>query len=123
MDRIAKMIPWEPKITLDDAVKKVPELKTIAQGEGPYRKLWDVSKALEGLVRHVSTHAAGIIIGNEPLLEEIPLCQNGEEVLSQYDMNALKEVGLLKLDILGLRTLSVIDDTLQSIERPTGRSN
>jgi DNA polymerase-3 subunit alpha len=117
VDRIAKMIPWEPKITLDDAMKKVPELKTIAQGEGPYRKLWDVSKALEGLVRHVSTHAAGIIIGNEPLLEEIPLYQNGDEVLSQFDMNALKEVGLLKLDILGLRTLSVIDDTLQSIEK------
>jgi len=116
VDRIAKMIPGEPKITLDDAFKKVPELRTMVQ-EGSYRKLWEVSKALEGLVRHVSTHAAGIIIGNEPLLEEIPLYQNGEDVLSQYDMNALKEVGLLKLDILGLRTLSIIDDTLQSIEK------
>jgi len=117
IDRIAKLIPNELKVTLEDAVGKVPELRAIAQEQGPYRKLWDVSRALEGLIRHVSTHAAGIIIGNEPLLEKVPLCTGaGDEVLTQYDMNALKDVGLLKLDILGLRTLSVIDDTVHLIK-------
>ena len=121
VDRIAKLIPGEPKMTLGDAMDRVPELKALATEQGPHRKLWDVSRALEGLVRHVSTHAAGIIIGNEPLLQEVPLCTGaGGEVLTQYDMNALKEVGLLKLDILGLRNLTVIDDTLKSIEEVRG---
>jgi DNA polymerase-3 subunit alpha len=119
VDRIAKLIPGEPKMTLEDALERAPELRAIAHDEfHQYRKLWDVSRALEGLVRHVSTHAAGIIIGNEPLLEKIPICRgSNNEALSQYDMNALKDVGLLKLDILGLRTLSVIDDTLRAIEQ------
>ncbi len=118
VDRIAKMIPGGPKVNLEDAVERVPEIRALATEEGPYRKLWDVSRALEGLVRHVSTHAAGILIGGEPLLEKIPLCKGaGDEVLTQYEMNALKDVGLLKLDILGLRTLTVIDDTLQLIRQ------
>ena len=97
-------------------MERAPELRAIASEQGPYRRLWDVSRALEGIVRHVSTHAAGILISNEPLLEKIPLCKGaGDEVLTQYDMNALKDVGLLKLDILGLRTLTVIDDTLELI--------
>jgi len=117
IDRIAKMIPWGPKVTLEDSLERVPELRAIAHEEGPHRKLWDVSRALEGLVRHVSTHAAGILIGNEDLLEQVPLCQGaGGETLTQYDMNALKDVGLLKLDILGLRTLTVIDDTLHMLK-------
>lgn len=121
VDRIAKLIPWEPKITLEDALERVPELRALTQEHGPNRRLWDVSRALEGLVRHVSTHAAGIIIGNEPLLESIPVCRGSvNETLSQYDMNALKEVGLLKLDILGLRTLSVMDDTLKAVEKRRG---
>ena len=115
VDRIAKLIPGGPKVSLEDALERAPELRAIAGEQGPYRKLWDVSRALEGLVRHVSTHAAGILIGSEPLLEKIPLCKSGDEVLTQYDMNALKDVGLLKLDILGLRTLTVIDDTLHLI--------
>jgi DNA polymerase-3 subunit alpha len=117
IDRIAKLIPFEPKITLQDVQDRVPELKALATEEGPLRKLWDVSRALEGLVRHISTHAAGVIIGNEPLLLSVPLCRGtGDEVLTQYDMNALKDVGLLKLDILGLRTLTVIDETLKRVE-------
>jgi DNA polymerase-3 subunit alpha len=122
VDRIAKLIPWEPKITLEDAMERVPELRAIATEQGPHRKLWDVSRALEGLVRHVSTHAAGIIIGNEPLLEKVPLCTgSGDEILTQYDMTALKEVGLLKLDILGLRNLTVIDDALEMIAKSSGK--
>ncbi len=121
VDRIAKLIPGEPKVTLEDALERVPELRAIANEQGPFRKLWDVSKALEGLVRHVSTHAAGIIIGNESLFDKIPLCKgSGDEILTQYDMNALKDVGLLKLDILGLRTLTVIDDTVQFIKANRG---
>ena len=118
VDRIAKLIPGEPKMTLEAAVERVPELRAIATEEGPSRKLWEVSKALEGLVRHISTHAAGILIGNEPLIDKIPLCKgSGDEVLTQFDMNTLKDVGFLKLDILGLRTLTVIDDTLQLIRK------
>jgi DNA polymerase-3 subunit alpha len=117
IDRIAKLIPGEPKVTLEDALERVAELRAIASEQGPYRKLWDISRALEGMVRHLSTHAAGILIGDEPLLEKVPLCRGtGDEILTQYDMNALKDVGLLKLDILGLRTLSVIDDTLKLIK-------
>jgi DNA polymerase-3 subunit alpha len=122
VDRIAKLIPFEPKITLEDAMEKVPELKAIGTEQGPHRRLWDVSRALEGLVRHVSTHAAGILIGKGPLLESIPLCRGPHgEVLTQYEMNSLKDVGLLKLDILGLRTLSVIDDALKLIREGGGK--
>ncbi|MGH7738906.1 MAG: DNA polymerase III subunit alpha, partial [bacterium] len=121
IDRIAKLVPAEPKITLEDCAAKVPELRAIATEPGPYRKLWDVSRALEGLFRHASTHAAGIIIGNDPLIETVPLFGNGDgEVMTQYDMTALKDVGLLKLDVLGLRTLSVIDDTLEWIGKSRG---
>ena len=117
IDRIAKLIPGELKITLEDAAEKVPELRAIAREQGPFRRLWDVCRGLEGMVRHISTHAAGIIIGNQPLLESVPLCKaSGDEVLTQYDMNVLKDVGLLKLDILGLRTLSVIDDAVHLIK-------
>jgi DNA polymerase-3 subunit alpha len=122
IDRIAKLLPYELKITLDDCAAKVPELRAIATEQGPYRKLWDVSRALEGLFRHASTHAAGIIISNEPLIETVPLCKGGEsEVLTQYDMNTLKDVGILKLDVLGLRTLTVIDDALELIHQTRGQ--
>jgi DNA polymerase-3 subunit alpha len=121
IDRIAKLVPYELKITLEDCAAKVPELKAIATEQGPYRKLWDVSKALEGLFRHASTHAAGVIIGNDPLMETIPLFRGGaDEVMSQYDMNVLKDVGMLKLDVLGLRTLTVIDDALELIHQTRG---
>ncbi len=121
VDRIAKLIPYELKVTLSDVEGRVPELKAIASEEGPHRQWWDISKALEGLVRHVSTHAAGIIISDEPLLSTIPLCKGvHDEILTQYDMNALKDVGLLKLDILGLRTLSVIDDAIRLVRERKG---
>ncbi len=121
VDRIAKLIPFELKVTLADVEARVPELKAIATEEGPHRHWWDVSKALEGLVRHVSTHAAGLLISDEPLLSAIPLAKGAHgEILTQYDMNALKEVGLLKLDILGLRTLSVIDDAVKMVKQRKG---
>jgi len=121
VDRIAKLIPFELKITLSDVEGRVPELKAIATEEGPFREWWDVAKALEGLVRHVSTHAAGILISDEPLLSAIPLCKGAHgEILTQYDMNVLKDVGLLKLDILGLRTLSVIDDAVRLVKERKG---
>ena len=117
VDRIAKLIPFELKVTLSDVESRVPELKAIATEEGPHRLWWDVSKALEGLVRHVSTHAAGILISDEPLLSAIPIAKGAHgEILTQYDMNALKDVGLLKMDILGLRTLTVIDDAVRLVK-------
>jgi DNA polymerase-3 subunit alpha len=121
VDRIAKLIPFELKVILSDVEGRVPELKAIATEEGPHRQWWDVAKALEGLVRHVSTHAAGILISDEPLLASIPLAKGAHgEILTQYDMNALKDVGLLKLDILGLRTLTVIDDAVRLVHERKG---
>jgi DNA polymerase-3 subunit alpha len=116
IDHIVKLIPNEPKITLDESCQQVPELKSLSQDGGKYQKLFDISRALEGLVRHTSTHASGIVISKDPLGESIPLCLGSqEEILTQYDMGSLKELGFLKFDILGLRTLTTIDDCIQQI--------
>jgi DNA polymerase-3 subunit alpha len=121
IDRIAKWVPAEPKITLEDAAARSPELRALSQSSGPERRLWDTARALEGLVRHTSTHAAGVLIGGHPLVESVPLCNgSGGEVLTQYDMNILKDLGLLKLDVLGLRTLTVLDDACASVAARTG---
>ncbi len=122
VDRIVKLVPAELKITLEEAIERVPELKALAGSPGPTQRLLEISKSLEGLVRHASTHAAGVLIGSDPLVESVPLCLGaGGEVLTQYDMNALKDLGLLKLDVLGLRTLTVLDDTCALVEKRTGK--
>jgi DNA polymerase-3 subunit alpha len=122
VDRVAKLVPSEPKVTLEDAAGRSPELRALIEAPGPLRSLWKAAKGLEGLARHTSTHAAGVLIGGRPLVESVPLCQGpGGEVLTQYDMNILKDLGLLKLDVLGLRTLTVLDDTCRSLERRTGK--
>ncbi len=122
VDRIAKLVPPEPHITLEEAIGRNAELKSLASSSGPARELLEYARALEGQIRHVSTHAAGVLIGDEPLVGLVPLCRGaGDEVLTQYDMDSLKEVGLLKLDVLGLRTLTVIEDCLQLVEGTSGR--
>ena len=116
-DRIAKMIPNELNITLDAAVGKNAELKRAVANESPTRQLFQHAKLLEGLSRNAGVHAAGVVIADRDLSDYIPLCRDvkGNDVISQYSMGPLNDLGLLKMDFLGLKTLTVIEDTLALI--------
>src|SRR3989440_1428451 len=116
-DRIAKMIPNELNITLDAAVEKNPELKRAVATEPATRQLFDHAKVLEGLSRNAGVHAAGVVIADRDLSDYIPLCHDvkGNDVISQYPMGPLNDLGLLKMDFLGLKTLTVIEDSLALI--------
>ncbi len=118
-DRIAKMIPNELNITLDTAVEKNPELKRAVATEPATRQLFDHAKVLEGLSRNAGVHAAGVVIADRDLSDYIPLCRDvkGNDVISQYPMGPLNDLGLLKMDFLGLKTLTVIEDTLALIHK------
>ena len=118
-DRIAKMIPNELNITLDSAVEKNPELKQAVATEPATRQLFDYAKVLEGLSRNAGVHAAGVVIADRDLSDYIPLCRDvkGNDVISQYPMGPLNDLGLLKMDFLGLKTLTVIEDTLALIHK------
>jgi len=118
-DRIAKMIPNELNITLDSAVEKNPELKRAVATEPATRQLFDYAKVLEGLSRNAGVHAAGVVIADRDLSDYIPLCRDmkGNDVISQYSMGPLNDLGLLKMDFLGLKTLTVIEDTLALIRK------
>lgn len=120
VDRIAKLVPEELKITLDKAIDKEPLLRE-AMKEDDIRELLTVAKTLEGLSRHKSTHAAGVVISPGPMVEFLPLCigQN-KEVLTQYDMKYTEKTGLIKFDFLGLKTLTVIDRALRLIKQDIG---
>jgi len=122
VDRIAKMIPAGPGQTIAAALKSEPELKKLHDSNEDARKLLEYSQTLEGLARHASTHAAGVVIAPKPLTEFVPLFKatKGDEVTTQYDMKRIEEIGLLKMDFLGLRTLTVIDDTLTMIWKNHG---
>jgi DNA polymerase-3 subunit alpha len=118
-DRIAKMIPNELNITLDSAVEKNPELKRAVATESATRQLFDYARVLEGLSRNAGIHAAGVVIADRDLSDYIPLCRDvkGNDVISQYPMGPLNDLGLLKMDFLGLKTLTVIEDTLALIHK------
>jgi DNA polymerase-3 subunit alpha len=118
-DRIAKMIPNELNITLDTAVEKNAELKRAVATEPPTRQLFEHAKLLEGLSRNAGVHAAGVVIADRDLSDYIPLCRDvkGNDVISQYPMGPLNDLGLLKMDFLGLKTLTVIEDALTLIRK------
>src|SRR5438034_984954 len=118
-DRIAKMIPNELNITLDSAVEKNPELKRAVATEPATRQLFEHAKVLEGLSRNAGVHAAGVVIADRDLSDYIPLCRDvkGNDVISQYAMGPLNDLGLLKMDFFGLKTLTVIEDTLTLIRK------
>jgi DNA polymerase-3 subunit alpha len=118
-DRIAKMIPNELNITLDTAVEKNAELKRAVATEPATRQLFEHAKVLEGLSRNAGVHAAGVVIADRDLSDYIPLCRDvkGNDVISQYAMGPLNDLGLLKMDFLGLKTLTVIEDTLTLIRK------
>lgn len=110
VDRIAKMIPEVLNISLDEAIKREPRLEKEAESNPKVAELISIAKSLEGLTRHASTHAAGVVISDEPMVKYTPLYRGQKgEVVTQYDMKALEKIGLVKFDILGLKTLTVID--------------
>src|SRR5712672_67078 len=116
-DRIARMIPNELNITLDSAAEKNSELKRAIATEPQTKQLFEYAKTLEGLSRNAGVHAAGVVIADRDLSDYIPLCRDvkGNDVISQYAMGPLNDLGLLKMDFLGLKTLTVIEDTLTLI--------
>ncbi|MBE3101049.1 MAG: DNA polymerase III subunit alpha, partial [Firmicutes bacterium] len=120
VDRIAKMIPFEMGVTIDRALELNPELKMLYEEEPFAKNLIDTARSLEGLPRHASTHAAGVVIAKKPITEYVPLQKNDECVTTQFPMGVLEQLGLLKMDFLGLRTLTVIRDTLRMIEENIG---
>ena len=120
VDRLAKMIPNTINISLEDALKQSPQLDA-ARKEGQVKQLFEVALRLEGLARHASTHAAGVVISPRPLTEIVPLYKsNKDEITTQYDMNALGRIGLLKMDFLGLTTLTILDDSVGMIKQNRG---
>jgi len=122
VDRVAKLIPSTPlNITLEEALKQEPQLKELIKKDSKIESLFNIAKSLEGLTRHASTHAAGVVISNKSLMEYLPLYrgQNGE-VMTQYPMKEVETIGLVKFDFLGLKTLTVINHTVQLIEKEKG---
>ncbi len=117
-DRIAKMIPFEMNMTLKRAVDLVPDLKEMIRSDPRVQELIDISMVLEGLTRHASTHAAGVVIADGDLTNYVPLFKTSDgQVSTGYAMEALEKIGLLKMDFLGLRTLTVIDEASKAIRR------
>ncbi len=113
-DAVAKLIPRDPKITLDEAIKG-EELSDLYTSSAKVRRLLDLSRAVEGMPRHASTHAAGVVITSEPLSDIVPLAKNGGTVVTQFDMNTVAKVGLVKFDFLALRYIAIIENTVSRI--------
>ena len=116
VDKLSKMVPFELNMTLERALSISPDLKAQYQSDETTKKIIDLSLRLEGLPRHSSTHAAGVVISSVPITDVVPLQVNDSVVTTQFPMTTLEELGLLKMDFLGLRTLTVIRDTLGFIE-------
>ncbi len=121
VDRIAKMVPNTLNITIDQALKDSPPLATAYDSEPQTKELIDTAKRLEGLVRNSGVHAAGVVISPQPLTDLVPLHRTkNDEIVTAYDMKAVEKLGLLKMDFLGLTTLTIIDDALRLIEQTRG---
>ena len=125
VDRYTKMIPAGPGIavTLAEASERSPELRQLARQDERVRKILELGTRIEGLARHASVHAAGVVIAPGPLTDYVPVClapQEAEAIITQYDMVALEKVGMLKIDVLGLRTLTVIHDAVAMVRERHG---
>jgi DNA polymerase III subunit alpha len=121
VDRIAKMVPGGPNVSLEKAIEEEPELRRMEGGDPLHRKLLRIARSLEGLSRHASTHASGVVISDKPLVEYLPLFKgSSDEVMTQFTMDQIEKLGLIKFDFLGLKTLTVIKHTLRLIEEKTG---
>jgi DNA polymerase-3 subunit alpha len=123
VDKIAKMIPEGLSIKLDQAISQEPKLQGMTEERSDIAELFAVARALEGLPRHASTHAAGVVIADRPLVEYLPLARGKKgEVVTQYDMKAVEKIGLTKFDLLGLRNLTVMKETCDLIRKNGGTS-
>ncbi len=121
VDRIAKLVPERLNISLEEAIRLEPKLMELSKKDERISRLLTIAKALEGLPRHSSTHAAGVVISDKPMMEYLPLTKGQEgETITQFDMKDVEKVGLIKFDFLGLKTLTVIDTALKLIERHHG---
>ncbi len=121
VDRIAKLVPEGPNVSLEQALEEEPELRKLEQSDGPLKSLLQVSRALEGLSRHASTHASGVVISDRPLVEYLPLFKGSrEEIMTQFTMDRVEQLGLIKFDFLGLKTLTVIKKALALIQQTAG---
>jgi len=118
VDKIAKLIPYTLNITIENALKIEPQLRSLHDDNPKIKELINIAMRLEGLCRHASTHAAGVVISPTPLTDFTPLYKNpsDESIMTQFDMGSIEKIGLLKFDFLGLKTLTVIDKTLKYIE-------
>ena len=120
VDQIAKLVPSGPgalHITLDESLKISKPLRELYEGDERVRQLIDTARSIEGMPRHASTHAAGVVITRLPVDDYVPLAKNDESVVTQYTMTTLEELGLLKMDFLGLRNLTVLDDAVKLVQR------
>src|SRR4029077_5687487 len=116
VDRVAKMVPDGLGMTLERALELSPELRQLPDKGASHERLLRSARVLEGLARHASTHAAGVLITPGPLLDYVPLYrQKDESITTQWDMKAVEKAGLLKMDFLGLRTLSVLQEAVRLI--------
>jgi DNA polymerase III subunit alpha len=121
VDKLAKLVPNVINISLDDALKQSGQLRSAIDGDERFKDLLEVAKRLEGLARHASTHAAGVVISPQPLTELLPVYKtNRDEITTQYDMKGLERLGLLKMDFLGLTTLTVLSDAVKLIAANRG---
>ena len=122
VDRIAKMVPNQLNIKLEDALKESPAMQQAYQSDAQVKQLLDTAKKLEGLVRNAGVHAAGVVIAPRPLTELVPLYKTkNDEIVTAFDMVAIEKMGLLKMDFLGLTTLTILDDTAKLIEQTHGQ--
>ena len=121
VDKLAKMIPMEIHITIADAINQNRELKQLYESNDSIHQIIDIAQKLEGMPRNASTHACGVVITKEAVDNYVPLAVNDNNIVAQYTMTKLEELGLLKMDFLGLRTLSVIDNCIELIKRNTGK--
>ena len=123
VDRVAKLIPNQLEMTLDLAVAENPALRELEQRDSRVRDLLAVARRLEGMTRHASVHAAGVVIAPKPLTEFVPLYKSQKdqgEITTQWAMKEIERVGLLKMDFLGLSTLTLLDDAVKHIEETDG---
>ncbi len=122
VNEVTGMVPEELNISLDDALKKGEDLKKTYEADGEIREMIDLARRIEGLARNVGTHAAAVVIADKPLTEYVPLCRvsGKEDIITQWSMNDVEDAGLLKMDFLGLRNLTILRKTVDLIEQTTG---
>ncbi len=119
VDQVAKLVPNELKMTIDKALEKSSELSALYRTDEAVRDLIDTARSIEGMPRNTSTHAAGVVIARDPVATYVPLAKNDDVVVTQFTMTTLEELGLLKMDFLGLRNLTVMHDAVEMIHRHT----